>query len=99
MFYVENTSQFMLDRPTIIRMMGGMNQTPTPTRAQILACLVEGNSIRATARLCDVAINTVVKMQIDAGVACSAYQDRVFRNLTCRRLQCDEIWAFVGAKE
>jgi IS1 family transposase len=75
-----------------------MNQLPTATRAQILACLVEGNSLRATSRLCDVSINTVVKMLVDAGTACSAYQDRVFRNLTCRRLQCDEIWAFCYAK-
>jgi IS1 family transposase len=75
-----------------------MNQLPIATRAQILACLVEGNSLRATSRLCDVAINTVVKMLVDAGAACSAYQDRTFRNLTCRRLQCDEIWAFCYAK-
>lgn len=75
-----------------------MNQLPTATRARILHCLVEGTSIRGTARLCDVSINTVVKLQIEAGTACSAYQDRVFRNLTCKRLQCDEIWAFVGCK-
>jgi IS1 family transposase len=89
----------MLDRVIINCMVMRMNQTPNATRAQILACLVEGNSIRATARLCNVAINTVVKMQIDAGRACTLFQDQAFRNLTCRRLQCDENWAFVGAKE
>jgi IS1 family transposase len=76
-----------------------MNQLPLETRARILSCLVEGVSIRATARLCDVAINTVVKIQIEAGEACEAFQDRAFRNLSCKRLECDEIWSFVGAKE
>lgn len=76
-----------------------MNILSTEKRVQILRCLVEGNSIRATARLVDVCINSVVKMLIDAGRACSEYQDKTLRNLTCRRLQCDEIWCFVGCKE
>jgi CheY-like chemotaxis protein len=71
----------------------------TDRRAQILNCLVEGNSIRATARLTGAAINTVVKMLCEAGRAFSAYQDEKMRNLTCKRIQCDEIWAFVGCKE
>jgi IS1 family transposase len=61
--------------------------------------LVDGNSIRATARLTDTAINNVVKLLIDAGNACSEYQDKTLRNLTCKRIQCDEIWSFVGCKE
>lgn len=77
----------------------GMNQLPIEARARILNCLVEGVSIRATARLCNVAINTVVKLQIEAGRACAEFQDRAFRNLTCKRIECDEIWSFVGAKE
>lgn len=89
----------MLDRSTRFRTVDGMNQLPLEARARILNCLVEGVSIRATARLCDVAINTVVKLQIEAGEAASALQDRLFRNLGCRRLECDEIWSFVGAKE
>jgi len=76
-----------------------MNKLQTDKRAQILNCLCEGNSLRATSRLTDVSINTVVKMLIDAGNACSRYQDEVFRNLTCRRLQCDEAWAFCYAKD
>lgn len=55
--------------------------------------------MRATARLTGVSINTVVKLLIDAGNACSRYQDEVFHNLNCKRLQCDEIWAFCYAKE
>ncbi len=55
--------------------------------------------MRAVARMADVSRNTINKLLLDLGAACSKYQDEVFRNLPCRRLQCDEIWSFVGAKE
>jgi IS1 family transposase len=55
--------------------------------------------MRATSRIADVSINTVTKLLIDAGKACSDYQDRVFRNLPCKRVQVDEIWAFCYAKQ
>lgn len=60
--------------------------------------LAEGNSIRATSRMADVAFNTVTKLLLDVAATCEQYQDRVLRNLKCRRIQCDEIWAFVYAK-
>lgn len=75
-----------------------MNKLTTEKRAQIIACLVEGNSIRATVRMTGAAKNTVTKLLVDLGAACSTYQDRTFRNLPCKRLQVDEIWSFVGAK-
>lgn len=55
--------------------------------------------MRATARLTGAAINTVVKLLCDAGKACSIYQDKTFRNLKSQRIQCDEIWSFVYAKD
>ena len=76
-----------------------MNQLPLQHRAQVLGCLVEGNSIRATVRMTGVAKNTVVKLLADVGEACLAYQDEALRNLPCKRLQCDEIWSFCYAKE
>ena len=76
-----------------------MNKLQTDRRAQILNCLCEGNSLRATARLTGASINTVVKLLIDAGNACTRYQDEVLRNLPCKRLQCDEAWAFCYAKD
>src|SRR2546422_5773148 len=76
-----------------------MNKLSTEKRVQILRCLVEGNSIRATSRLVDVAINSVIKLFVDAGKTCSEYQDKTLRNLPCKRIQCDEIWSFVGCKE
>jgi IS1 family transposase len=76
-----------------------MNRTSTEKRAQIINCLVEGNSIRATVRLTGAAKNTVVKLLVDLGRACTEYQDKVFRNLNCKRIQCDEIWSFCYAKD
>jgi transposase len=66
-----------------------MNKSNPAKRAQVLTCLVEGNSIRATSRMTGVAVNTVVKLLGDAGRACSEYQDNAFRGLTCKRVQCD----------
>ncbi len=70
----------------------------TATRAQIVRCLIEGCSIRATVRMTGAAKNTVTKLVADMGEACALYHDRHVRNLKVRRLQCDEIWSFVGAK-
>jgi IS1 family transposase len=76
-----------------------MNRLDTKRRAQIVSALVEGNSVRATCRMFDVAKGTVLSLLADLGAACSAYQDEALRDLPCRRIQCDEIWAFVGAKD
>lgn len=75
-----------------------MNRLSLQDRARILGCLVEGNSMRATARLVDVSINTVMKLLVDLGIACSDYQDKVFQKLPCKRVQVDEIWSFCYAK-
>ena len=76
-----------------------MNVLPIEKRTQIINLLVEGNSMRATSRIADCSINTVTKLLIDVGAACSEYQDKAMRNLTCKRIQCDEIWAFCYCKE
>jgi IS1 family transposase len=80
-----------------------MNRLDATRRAQVIASLVEGNSIRATSRMTGVAKNTIIKLLLELGAACSDscsdYQDRAFRGLACRRIQCDEIWAFVGSKD
>ena len=76
-----------------------MNKLTLAKRAQILGLLVEGNSLRATARLCDCSLNTVTKLLVDVGAACAEFQDKALINLPCKRVQCDEIWSFVGAKQ
>jgi IS1 family transposase len=75
-----------------------MNQLSTAKRAQIIGALVEGNSINATCRMFGVGKHTVLRLLEQAGCACSAFHYHNVRGLRVRRLQCDEIWAFVGAK-
>lgn len=75
-----------------------MNRLDTKKQAQIIAALVEGNSIRATSRMTGAAKGTVLKLLVDVGTACSEYQDKAFKDLPCTKVQCDEIWAFCYAK-
>ena len=78
--------------------MFSMNRLSNEKRAAILGMLVEGNSMRATARLADVSFNTVSKLLLDIGDACTDFQDRTLVDLPCETIQCDEIWSFVYAK-
>lgn len=76
-----------------------MNRLSTAERAKVVAALVEGNSLRATARMTGVARMTIEKLLRDLGAACIAYHDAHVRGLKVRRVQCDEIWSFIGSKE
>jgi IS1 family transposase len=79
--------------------MRGMNKLPLAKRVQILQMLCEGSSMRSISRIADVSINTVAKLLEDAGKACAAFHDKTVRNVKVRRVQADEIWAFVAAKQ
>jgi len=76
-----------------------MNRLDSSKRAQIVAALVEGTSIRAIVRMLGVSKNTVAKLLLEVGAACAIYQDKHLHNLACKRVQCDEIWSYVGAKD
>lgn len=76
-----------------------MNRLSSEARTQILGMMVEGMSIRAITRLTGASKNTVAKLLVDAGRACLDYQDVTLRDLPCKRVQCDEIWSFVYAKD
>jgi IS1 family transposase len=76
-----------------------MNQLSIQDRVRILNCLSEGMGVNATARVTGKSKNTVLKLLADVGQACALYQDRVMNNLNCERIECDEIWSFVGAKQ
>jgi len=76
-----------------------MNRLTTEKRSQVIAALVEGNSIRSTVRMTGVAKNTISKLLVELGAACSDYLNRALVGLTSKRIQCDEIWSFVGAKQ
>src|ERR1700692_2726191 len=89
----------MLDLWDCICFILPMNKLSREDRARILHLLCEGNSIRAVTRLMGASKKAVSRLLVDAGQAASWYQDRVFRNLTCKRVQVDEIWAFVHCKQ
>lgn len=76
-----------------------MRQLRTEQRALILSTLVEGTSIRSTCRITGAAKRTVLRLLVEVGQACEAYQRKHLRNLTCKRLECDEIWAFIQKKQ
>lgn len=72
---------------------------PLHKRVMILQMLVEGMSMRSISRTVGVSINTVTKLLTEAGEACAAYHDETVRQVTAQRVQCDEIWSFVYAKD
>jgi IS1 family transposase len=78
--------------------MLNMNRLTKDEQIRVVAALVEGNSIRSTSRMTGVARNTVTKLLVDLGTACIKFHDMSVRNVRVRRLQCDEIWSYVGAK-
>jgi IS1 family transposase len=86
----------MLARDSVVV---SMNRLSKERQAAVVAALVEGNSIRSTVRMTGVAKNTVVKLLVDLGRACAKFQSKTLVNLRTRRIQADEIWSFVYAKE
>jgi IS1 family transposase len=75
-----------------------MNTLTIDERIRVVAALVEGNSLRSVSRMTGIARNTITKLLVDLGEACMAYHDAHVRNVRVQRLQCDEIWAYIGAK-
>jgi hypothetical protein len=76
-----------------------MNRLPINKQVQVVSALVEGNSIRATVRMTGVSKNAIQRLMVKLGPACEQFQDRALRNLPCRKIQTDEIWAFCYAKQ
>lgn len=76
-----------------------MNKLSTEEKIRVVACLVEGNSLRSTVRMTGIHRTTIQKLLVELGRVCSEYQDKAMVNLPCKRVQCDEIWSFVASKE
>lgn len=76
-----------------------MNQLPLEKRTQIVNLLVEGNSIRATSRITGASKNTITKLLVQVGKACMQFHDERVVGVKSKRVQCDEIWSFVYAKQ
>lgn len=89
----------MLDRLRINTYICPMNKLPLEKRVQIINLLVEGSSLRAISRICDVSINTVTKILVDVGQACQKFHNETVKDVYSKRVQCDEIWSFVYSKD
>jgi len=76
-----------------------MNKLSTSKRTAVIAALVEGNSIRATARMTGVCKPTILRLLTEVGDACARFHDATVRSLKCKRVECDEIWQFCYAKQ
>jgi IS1 family transposase/uncharacterized protein YerC len=75
-----------------------MNYLSNTDRIRIVSALVEGNSLRSIVRMTGFSMNTVARLLVELGEACDTYHDKNVRNVASKRVQCDEIWSFVGAK-
>ena len=78
--------------------MESMNRLSIANRTRVISALVEGCGINATARMTGISKPTILKLLSDLGAVCYAYHDAYVRGLKSKRVQCDEIWSFVGAK-
>jgi len=89
----------MLDSSSILYYLCNMNKLPIQKKVQIINLLVEGSSLRAASRIADCSINTVTKLLVDVGKACQKFHNEKVVNVSTKRIQCDEIWSFVYAKD
>src|SRR5579885_931155 len=76
-----------------------MNQLNEQERATVVAALVEGNSIRSVERMTGTHRDTIIRLMVRVAEGCDRLLDEMMRDLTCERLQLDEIWAYVGMKQ
>src|ERR1039457_7571658 len=76
-----------------------MNRLSSEQRTKVISCLIEGNSVRSTVSITGVAKKTVMRLVFEVGTFCAEYQNRVFHNLLCERIQVDECWSFCYAKQ
>ena len=76
-----------------------MNRLSTDLQATVIGSLVEGTSIRSVERMTGIHRDTIMRLMVRTGEACGTYLDANMRGLTCKRLELDEIWCFVGKKQ
>jgi len=76
-----------------------MNLLNKQARIRVLRCLLEGNSIRSTARIVGVSKTTVLKLLADSGKVCLEYQEQKMKNLEVKTVQVDELWSFIYSKK
>ena len=81
------------------RVFGADSRLSEEKTLMILHCLVEGSSVRSTARLCNVEPKTVLNILVLASEKCERLLGRKIRNVPVKDVQADEIWSFIGKKE
>lgn len=96
---VSIVTEILLTIRSRVSILSNMNRLSMTERAEVVSVLVEGNSLRATARITGVARMTIEKLLRDLGATCAAHHDRVVRGVKSQRVQVDEIWSFVGSKQ
>ncbi len=98
--HTENVSQNVLTRPNLSYYTNYMaNLLSTEKQIGIIGALCEGSSIRSIERMTGVHRDTIMRLGVRAGQGCATLLDSKMRNLSCERLQLDEIWGFVGKKQ
>lgn len=75
------------------------NVLPLERRVNVVRHLVEGASVRATSRLTDVSLPTVLSTLLKVGAGCGYLHNRLVARLDIRDIQCDEIWSYVAKKQ
>lgn len=76
-----------------------INRLNLDRRTQVIAALVEGNSIHSTERMTGIHRDTIMRLLVEAGANCAAIMDEKMRDLPCKRVQVDQIWSYVGKKQ
>ncbi len=76
-----------------------MNRLSKDSQARIVAALVEGNTVRGTAKILGMSKRTVLRNLVWIGNACQAFHNRTVRGLKCTHIQADETWSYVWAKD
>src|SRR5260370_32099000 len=75
------------------------NVLNTDKKIAVIGALAEGSSIRSIERITGVHRDTIMRLGVKVGEGCTAMMDSKMRNLSCKRLEMDEIWGFVGKKD
>ncbi|MBM4327093.1 MAG: IS1 family transposase [Deltaproteobacteria bacterium] len=76
-----------------------MNKLSLDKQTAVVSALVEGSSIRSVERMTGIHRDTIMRLMVRVGHACEEIMDREMWNLSCRHIQLDEIWCYVGKKQ
>jgi hypothetical protein len=76
-----------------------MNRTPLARRNQTSTVWLKANSIRSTERMTNTHRDTIMRLMVEVGSGCAALANDQMRDLSCQRIQVDEIWSYVGKKQ